>query len=188
MSVGQKTPRVRAGKIRSADGTILDALSLARKRAAPEGLEAEYEAAREWYQALLEKGRRQKHRVKRASRPAAWTAKLDKRAGDLVRARGVCEAAGTKWHRKCSGPLQWCHGVSRRHFSLRWDLLNAWSMCAAAHSYFTYHPFEWHEFMQRWPERWARIVAMKDWEPPKGAARIDWYREVEADLRARGNG
>jgi hypothetical protein len=67
---------------------------------------------------------------------------LDKLAGALCRSRGKCQAAGSR-KGDCKGPIQWCHIVSRRYLSTRWDMDNCLAMCAACHMFYTYHPVEW---------------------------------------------
>lgn len=72
-----------------------------------------------------------------------------KKADDLfrkiIRSRGHCEAAG--WDRlRCGGVLQTAHIVPRRYLSVRWDEENAYCMCAAHHTYFTYFPLAWERF------------------------------------------
>lgn len=193
--IEQKQPRVRAGKIGGQDaGRVARAHGSGESVAERFELSVEQvEAARWWYASLLEKGRKQKHRVQRKNRPAAWTAKLDKLCGDLVRARGYCEADDPLVEHelglKCSGPLQWCHGESRRFFRSRWEPDTHFSLCAAHHTYFTHHPIDWSEFMQAFFEdRYARLRSLRSFEVPKGAARREWMEQLEADLRRRFDG
>ena len=74
----------------------------------------------------------------------------DKLIGDIVRARGRCEAADVPLKREqgCTAVLQWCHGFSRRYMATRWDLRNGFCMCSGHHSYFTPRPSEWEQWMQ----------------------------------------
>lgn len=185
-----KKPRVVNGRIGG-----LDALKLARSRGNLVAVAERFgtdpdvvETAREWYDRQLEAGRRKRKVASRRARPAAWTQKLDRLAGDIVRSRGVCEAKGYN-HLECDTyPLQWCHGTSRRYLMLRWEPRNAWCMCRTHHGYFGDHPIEWVECMQTFPERYAFIVEHRYDEPPRGAARLEWMREVEQRLRMYSDG
>lgn len=64
----------------------------------------------------------------------------------IVRSRGVCEI---KTNTDCLGSLQCCHGFSRRYRPTRWDFENAWAGCARHHQWWTAHPEEWRDWMQR---------------------------------------
>ncbi len=75
-----------------------------------------------------------------------YSAQCDVLFSKIVRARGVCEI---KTDTECLGALQCCHGFSRRYRATRWDFNNAWAGCARHHQFWTAHPIEWDEFMQR---------------------------------------
>lgn len=76
-----------------------------------------------------------------------------------IRERGVCEInhlprtvrdLDIKFP-ECKGPLQCCHGFSRRHRSTRWNETNCFSGCAAHHLFFTNHPDLWRDVLaDRW--------------------------------------
>ena len=64
----------------------------------------------------------------------------------VVRARGVCEAAG--WNDKaCSDRLECAHIISRRYAATRCDPNNAFSLCSAHHRWFGEWPLEFHTFV-----------------------------------------
>lgn len=77
----------------------------------------------------------------------SWTKRLDKAVGDIVRARGRCQ--DPRLDHVCKGPLQWCHGFSRRYHAVRWDTRNGFCLCAASHNYYTTHPIEWDSVMRQ---------------------------------------
>lgn len=66
-----------------------------------------------------------------------------------VRSRGRCEIfkACTGAAELPLGSLQWCHGFSRRYHSVRFEGWNAFSGCAACHTYYTLRPDEWAAFL-----------------------------------------
>lgn len=78
--------------------------------------------------------------------------------GELVRARGYCQAAG-KDKVICKGNLQWCHIVGRANHRLRWEMWNALCMCQAHHLYYTHRPEEWLlDFIPtNFPDEWKLI-------------------------------
>ena len=60
----------------------------------------------------------------------------------ITRHIGICEAkVFTKV--RCGGQLQCAHIVGRTNRRLRWDSMNAISMCAGHHRYFTTHNEQW---------------------------------------------
>lgn len=61
----------------------------------------------------------------------------DKLAGAICRARGKCEACGSK------NKLQWSHIISRTYHSIRWLPQNCICLCAPCHFKFTYRPDYW---------------------------------------------
>jgi 5-methylcytosine-specific restriction endonuclease McrA len=72
-----------------------------------------------------------------------WIKRLDKLIGPLVRSRGVCEAT----ERPHKGVIQWAHIVSRSYHNTRWDLDNAFALCAGCHKFYTDRPLEWEQFV-----------------------------------------
>ena len=78
-----------------------------------------------------------------------WSAQADKRFGEIVRSIGMCES-GRLEHK---GNLQCAHGFSRRYRTTRWDLKNAWCLCAGCHKYYTERPLEWDDWLIA---RWGR--------------------------------
>lgn len=185
----EKPLRVRAGRILGHD-----ALRLARARGNPAEVAERFattpdviETAREWYEAkVLGVRRKQAKRARKADSQKTWTAKLDALVGAQVRARGRCEAAG--WRDKpCTLwlPLQWAHGVKRKAAPvLRHDPETHWCLCAGCHEFFTHNETEWVLFMMtKFPQRWARIVERRREELPRGAARVEWMKQLHDQLK-----
>ncbi len=104
----------------------------------------------------------------RKTAPAALKAEATRLHSLIVRAEGVCEAAGYPlWkdgkqefcNARCSCPefprkhlsgctLQCAHIVSRRYANTRTDEANALCLCARHHLHFTVHPVEWGQFVE----------------------------------------
>jgi hypothetical protein len=74
--------------------------------------------------------------------------KLDRLVGGFFRSR-QCELGMTDKNHVCSGNLEWAHIKSRRYLSLRWEPLNAFTLCSSAHFWFTNHP----DLFTKWIER-----------------------------------
>lgn len=70
-------------------------------------------------------------------------AECDRLFSLAIRERGACEL-GPAPH---AGPLQCCHGFSRRFLSIRWNPANAWAGCAKHHQFFTNNPDRWSWFL-----------------------------------------
>ncbi len=87
--------------------------------------------------------------TRRKKKPKKTTVvnKNDKLFSELVRSRGKCEAQGHDV--PCSGidTLQCAHIKSRRYKALRWDLKNAYSLCAAHHYYYHANPDDYGRFI-----------------------------------------
>lgn len=83
------------------------------------------------------------------------TNRLDALARKDCHKRNKCEAKD--WEKfdpplttkgECSGGLEWCHILSRRHKKIRWSPLNCLSLCSSCHSYFTDHSAEFGLFVE----------------------------------------
>lgn len=77
--------------------------------------------------------------------------------------------------------VQWCHVLSRRDVGLRWELDNAMTLCAGCHMFWHHEPamaVDW--LMKKFPEQWARLMAMKQVSPKVN------IRERFAELAAEG--
>lgn len=74
--------------------------------------------------------------------------KPDALASKIVRHRGYCQIAGLDKVR-CGGELQCMHIIGRSNFRLRWEMDNLLCGCAGHHVYYTHHPFEWVELVQK---------------------------------------
>ena len=85
-------------------------------------------------------------RIAKVRKPthAQLVKKADILFGAAVRAAGICESGRDKH----AGPLQCAHGFSRRYHGTRWELRNAFSLCAGCHVFFTHRPIEWDEWMR----------------------------------------
>ena len=78
-------------------------------------------------------------------------AKCDKLFSEKIRKQGWCTFDGVD-DVKCGGSLQCAHIIGRANFRLRWDERNAFCLCAGHHTYYTNHPWEWHEIIaDNWP-------------------------------------
>ena len=93
-----------------------------------------------------DKIRRAKALLKKQNSPTYLKKKADSLFHALVKKIGWCES-GREKHK---GPLQCAHGFSRSHISTRWDVRNAWALCAGCHLYYGRHRvLEWDEWMQQ---------------------------------------
>jgi hypothetical protein len=75
---------------------------------------------------------------------SALVKKADAMFSLRVRAIGRCMSGRSKH----AGNLQCAHGFSRRYEGTRWDLSNAFCLCAGCHVYFTHRPLEWDEWLR----------------------------------------
>ena len=92
--------------------------------------------------------------------------------GAIIRSAGHCQS-GRPNH---AGTLQCAHGFSRRYEGTRWDLLNAWCLCAGCHVYYTHRPLEWDE--------WLRERMGSDYEPTRRKAINGGKQDVAAIIEA----
>ena len=65
-----------------------------------------------------------------------------------VRKRGKCELQN-KDSIVCNGNLQTMHVIGRANMRLRYDESNVFCGCSAHHAYYTYHPFDFYEMVNR---------------------------------------
>lgn len=113
-------------------------------------------------------------------------AKADKLAGDLVRARGECQASG-KDSVVCKGNLQWCHIIGRSNHRLRWEMWNALCMCQAHHLYYTHRPEEWlldfipNNFKSEWLEIMTHRQEIWDKDLGKVISALENTKPPDAD-------
>jgi hypothetical protein len=87
--------------------------------------------------------------------------------GDLVRARGYCQASHWQDGVECNGPLQWAHIIGRANHRLRWNTQNALCLCAGHHVWYTNHPWDWYEQISYFfPETYEalRVIARDSWD------------------------
>jgi len=73
--------------------------------------------------------------------------KLDKLFSLKIRSYGKCLLAKGFDKVHCGGQLQTAHIIGRSNLRLRWDLGNAWCICAGHHIYYTYHPEDWRDLL-----------------------------------------
>ncbi len=110
--------------------------------------------------------------VSRKRRKKTALEKCDDLFGQLVRARGHCES-GRKTH---GGVHQCAHGFSRSYKAIRCDFRNAFCLCQGCHTYYTYRPLEWDEWlMQRWGTHLYYELRGLALTHPK----MDWKAELE---------
>jgi len=65
-----------------------------------------------------------------------------------------------------SANLQWCHVLSRRNVSLRWELDNAMTLDAGCHMFWHHEPalaVDW--FKRNFSEQWDRLMALRILDP-----------------------
>jgi hypothetical protein len=84
--------------------------------------------------------------VKRSKRRASRIAgkrRADMLFSKLIRLRdGRCRCCHSTQYLQCA------HGFSRRYTATRWDARNAWALCRACHTFYTYRPIEWDDWMR----------------------------------------
>lgn len=106
----------------------------------------------------------------------------DKEMSLLVRSREVCDASdmGT-----CGGPLQHAHVISRRNETLRYDILNALSMCYKHHIHVWHtsplEAMEW--FKNKYPERYNYLMSNRHKLTKKRS--VEDYQQVLKDIKER---
>jgi hypothetical protein len=61
--------------------------------------------------------------------------------------------------------VQCAHLVSRRYYSVRWDLRNAWGLCWPCHARYTFDPLGWDALVED-------AVGVVDWAKLKDEARL----------------
>jgi hypothetical protein len=92
----------------------------------------------------------------------------------IVRSTGSCQHCGSPVSLQCA------HGFSRRYRAVRWDLRNAFALCAGCHLYFTMRPLEWDDWLRaRWGDELytaLRVLALSAPNPK--------LTDVMAELRA----
>ncbi len=99
-----------------------------------------------------------------------WMRKADKAFSIYIRNRdGECQAEGEH-----AGNLQAAHIISRSYKSIRTNESNAVALCARHHLYYTHHPLEWREWVEKkFPGRWdALTVKALAYE------KVDWKAEA----------
>lgn len=94
---------------------------------------------------MLPTSRKPTKRLKSSkSKPAQRASRkrlADRLFGQVIRWAGYCEAMEGRI--ECKGPLQCAHIFSRRYHAVRWNEVNALSLCAGHHTYWTHRPDEW---------------------------------------------
>lgn len=107
--------------------------------------------------------------IRRSSRKGTKTSKrrreqmsLKKQCAALwslwVKREGRCEFIGMQLgnaiHTRCGGALQAMHGFGKKAYpGVRYAVWNGFCGCAAVHSYFTWRPPEWENYLRtRWGE------------------------------------
>lgn len=92
----------------------------------------------------------------------------------IVRERNFCELKGRD-KIKCGGNLQCMHIITRSNKRLRYEELNALCGCAGHHVWYTHHPEEWFDLVEReFPFHWAFIQEHKN---EKVKTSKEWYSE-----------
>lgn len=85
--------------------------------------------------------------------------KADRIFSLYIRQIGYCQLKG-KDNINCGGYLQTAHIITRGAHAIRWNPLNALCICQGHHVYYTHHPREWEEMIQKYfPENWEFVEA-----------------------------
>ena len=104
------------------------------------------------------------------------------RALDAITPKIVKLRDGRKCQRCGSMPSKqgchWAHIYGRRDFRLRWDLLNALTLCYGCHSWFDSNARDAHDwFEDQWPARAMHIDAVRR-SPQQGTIRTARLEEL----------
>lgn len=92
-----------------------------------------------------------KARVKKRAARKTLVRQCDKLWSDLVRGKGYCVLGIESPAHVCKGAIQAMHGLSRRYQGTRWELVNGFPGCQAAHFYWTKEPMAWTRWLiERW--------------------------------------
>lgn len=107
-----------------------------------------------------------KHSKPKKINKTAQTRRLDILFSKAIRSIGFCQAEGKLIDGKlirCGGQLQCAHITTRSNRRLRWDTMNALSLCAGHHRWWTTHPLEWVEFLIKYyDEKYLYILAHRN--------------------------
>ncbi len=99
--------------------------------------------------------------------------RADTAFGQHVRSRGVCESGHVR--ESHTGVLQCTHIISRSYKVIRTDERNALALCHGCHLYYTHHPLEWREFIDRtYPGLWDELTLLA-----LSYKRVDWKAQAE---------
>lgn|SRR5512135_709457 len=96
-------------------------------------------------------------RRKRAKGRRALIKQADKAWGKVIRSVGACQKCGKR------ETLQAAHIISRKHFALRWDLLNGLCLCYGCHFHFAHkEPLLFTEWIKEYyPNRYKYLMIHK---------------------------
>ena len=83
-----------------------------------------------------------------------FTKVLDKEFSLLIRSKGYCEKCGIEDNLQC------CHIIPRTNKTLRWDILNAISMCMRCHIWWSHkNPLDFTDwFKRKFPGRYDYLM------------------------------
>ena len=90
------------------------------------------------------------------------TKRADAILSKMVRERfGPCFAAGFRFD--CGGSWQCCHIIRRRYYALRFREENVVKMCAAHHTWFSFHDLEWQDYVNEVACSEDSEIGLYDW-------------------------
>lgn len=89
--------------------------------------------------------------------------KADRLFSKLITDRGICQMIAVEDGVRCWGGLDPAHIVSREYKSLRWDPMNALSVCRGHGRWYTDNPIGWEIIMtQYFPKQWNYVQKHKE--------------------------
>jgi hypothetical protein len=118
-------------------------------------------------------------RQKRRTPAAAIKRTADELWSKLVKHGKGCEIQQYHPH-ECKGPLEAMHGIPRTFAATRWNLLDGFAGCSAAHLYFTRRPELWSAILL---EAWGYETFRELWSIARAMKPVD-MAAVVASLRA----
>lgn len=109
-----------------------------------------------------------------------WIKECDTAMSLLVRSKGFCDASDVS---TCGGGLQHSHTISRTNDTLRYDIINALSLCYKHHIHFWHaSPLEAMQWFQRkFPERYEYLMEARNTITPHRT--IEDYKQILQDIK-----
>jgi len=118
--------------------------------------------------------RKRKKPPTRRVRQKRMTVKAKKMWADRIKQDQQCFFAGKMVGGKrhvCKGYLQAMHCFGKKAYpASRFELWNGICGCAAAHTYYTYHPVEWTHWLM---DHWGEELYWEHYQIARGVAHVD---------------